>query len=95
MATTVAIRNSDARRSMLSEWGRGPRCKGCCPDPHTTHAEAPGTENPELPGMSQEHEAFFVDEPAEPEWADRAAVIDYLVGAERPLPPIRAPSTKR
>jgi pimeloyl-ACP methyl ester carboxylesterase len=45
----------------------------------------PGHETPDLPPMSEELAAFFADEPPEPEWADRAAVIDYLVAAERPF----------
>jgi pimeloyl-ACP methyl ester carboxylesterase len=45
----------------------------------------PGHENPDLPGMSRELRAFFEDEPPEPDWADRAAVIEYLVDAERPF----------
>lgn len=45
----------------------------------------PGHANPDLPAMSEELQAFFTDEPAEPDWSDRAAVIDYLVDAERPF----------
>jgi pimeloyl-ACP methyl ester carboxylesterase len=45
----------------------------------------PGHEYPDLPGMSGELQAFFADEPPEPDWADRAAVIEYLVDAERPF----------
>lgn len=35
--------------------------------------------------MSAELEAFFSAEAPEPDWADRTAVIDYLVDAERPF----------
>jgi pimeloyl-ACP methyl ester carboxylesterase len=45
----------------------------------------PGHGYPDLPGMSPELRAFFADEPPEPDWADRAAVIEYLVDAERPF----------
>jgi pimeloyl-ACP methyl ester carboxylesterase len=44
----------------------------------------PGQETGDLPGVSAERRAVFANEPAEPDWADRAAVIDYLVEAERP-----------
>jgi pimeloyl-ACP methyl ester carboxylesterase len=45
----------------------------------------PGQETADLPGASEELNAFFADEPPLPDWADRAAVIDYLVEAERPF----------
>jgi pimeloyl-ACP methyl ester carboxylesterase len=45
----------------------------------------PVHETPDLPGMSRALRAFFEDEPPEPDWADRAAVIEYLVDAERPF----------
>lgn len=44
----------------------------------------PGEETADLPGVSGELEASIADAPPEPDWADRAAVIDYLVEAERP-----------
>ncbi len=44
----------------------------------------PGEETQDLPGVSDELRAVFANEPPEPDWADRAAVIDYLVEAERP-----------
>jgi pimeloyl-ACP methyl ester carboxylesterase len=44
----------------------------------------PGHENPDLPAMSEELRAFFT-ETAEPDWSDRAAVVDYLVESERPF----------
>lgn len=44
----------------------------------------PGQETRDLPGISDELKAFLVHEPPKPDWADRAAVIDYLVEAERP-----------
>jgi pimeloyl-ACP methyl ester carboxylesterase len=45
----------------------------------------PGRESPDLPPMSKDLQAFFTDEPPQPDWDDRAAVIDYLVDAERPF----------
>ncbi|MEU8798331.1 alpha/beta hydrolase [Spirillospora sp. NPDC048819] len=45
----------------------------------------PGHANPDLPGMSEEIVALFTSEAAEPDWSDRAAVIDYMVEAERPF----------
>lgn len=45
----------------------------------------PGQEGTGLPGVTPELAAAFADEPAEPDWADRAAVVDYLVEAERPF----------
>lgn len=44
----------------------------------------PGHWNTDLPAPSDEIQKLFADEPAQPDWADRAAVIDYLVEAERP-----------
>jgi pimeloyl-ACP methyl ester carboxylesterase len=44
----------------------------------------PGQENRDLPGISDELKDFFAHERAAPDWADRAAVIDYLVEGERP-----------
>ena len=44
----------------------------------------PGEEGRDLPGVSEELRAFFAHAPAEPDWADRAAVIEYLVEGERP-----------
>jgi pimeloyl-ACP methyl ester carboxylesterase len=51
----------------------------------------PGHHHPDLPAMSPEIQKLFAAEPAEPaepagpDWSDRAAVIDYLVEAERPF----------
>lgn len=45
----------------------------------------PGHDNPDLPGASERIEALFTSEAAEPDWSDRAAVIDYIVEAERPF----------
>ena len=39
----------------------------------------------ELPSMSDELRASFDSPPPEPDWADRAAVVDYLVEGERPF----------
>jgi pimeloyl-ACP methyl ester carboxylesterase len=44
----------------------------------------PGHESPDLPGAV---ETLFANEPTTPDWTDRAAVIDYLVEAERPYSP--------
>jgi pimeloyl-ACP methyl ester carboxylesterase len=44
----------------------------------------PGQETRDLPGISEELRAFLAHEPPPPDWTDRAAVIDYLVEAERP-----------
>jgi pimeloyl-ACP methyl ester carboxylesterase len=45
----------------------------------------PGHHNPDLPAPTQEIQELFANEPVEPDWSDRAAVIDYLVEAERPF----------
>jgi pimeloyl-ACP methyl ester carboxylesterase len=37
----------------------------------------------DLPGMSDELRTRFADPPPEPDWADREAVVDYLVEEER------------
>ncbi|GAA1721210.1 hypothetical protein GCM10009745_82800 [Kribbella yunnanensis] len=47
----------------------------------------PGHWYDDLPGMSEEIQKLFADEPAQPDWTDRAAVIEYLVEAERPFSP--------
>ncbi|MDQ3792898.1 MAG: alpha/beta fold hydrolase, partial [Actinomycetota bacterium] len=44
-----------------------------------------GPSDPDLPEMSEELQAFFADEASEPDWSDRAAVIDYIVEGERPF----------
>jgi pimeloyl-ACP methyl ester carboxylesterase len=44
----------------------------------------PGHTQPDLPGVSEELAASFADEPPAPDWSDRAAVVEYLVEAERP-----------
>jgi pimeloyl-ACP methyl ester carboxylesterase len=41
----------------------------------------PGQEGSDLPGPAP---GVFAGEPSTPDWSDRAAVIDYLVEAERP-----------
>jgi pimeloyl-ACP methyl ester carboxylesterase len=46
---------------------------------------ADGRGHPDLPGPSEELRALFANEPAEPDWGDRAAAIDYLVEVERPF----------
>jgi pimeloyl-ACP methyl ester carboxylesterase len=42
-----------------------------------------GPETPALPPMADRLKALFTDPPPEPDWSDRAAVIDYLVEGER------------
>ena len=49
----------------------------------STSPAVPG--GPELPPMSEELRAYFAAEVPLPDWAERAAVIDYLVGYERHL----------
>ena len=44
----------------------------------------PGHQNPDLPPPTDEIRASFVDEAPAPDWADRDAVVEYLVDAERP-----------
>ncbi|WP_412538837.1 alpha/beta hydrolase [Longispora sp. K20-0274] len=46
----------------------------------------PGHDQPDLPGMTEELRAVFAADPGTgPDWTDEAAVIEYLVGAERPF----------
>ncbi|MDA0637462.1 alpha/beta hydrolase [Nonomuraea sp. MCN248] len=45
----------------------------------------PGQEQPDLPPMSAGLQALFTEEAPEPDWSDRAGVIDHLVEAERPF----------
>ena len=47
----------------------------------STSSSVPGRSG--LPPMSDELRAHFADPPAEPDWSDRAAVIEYLVEDER------------
>jgi pimeloyl-ACP methyl ester carboxylesterase len=49
----------------------------------STSPAVPG--GPELPPMSEELRAWFAAEVPRPDWAERAAVIDYLTGYERQL----------
>ncbi|MGH2791739.1 MAG: alpha/beta fold hydrolase [Actinomycetota bacterium] len=44
-----------------------------------------GSEDPDLPPSSEELSALFSNPPPEPDWSDRAAVIDYMVEGERPF----------
>jgi pimeloyl-ACP methyl ester carboxylesterase len=44
-----------------------------------------GTSNPDLPPMADKLVAAFARPPADPDWSDREAVIDYLVDSERPF----------
>jgi pimeloyl-ACP methyl ester carboxylesterase len=44
-----------------------------------------GPDDPDLPEMSEELQAFFAQEASEPDWSDRDAVIDYIVEGERPF----------
>src|ERR1700704_5720664 len=47
-----------------------------------TAPAGPGPDDPDLPGMSEATQSRFA-EVAEPDWSDRAAVIDYLVHLAR------------
>jgi pimeloyl-ACP methyl ester carboxylesterase len=49
----------------------------------TLMSTSPG--GPGLPHMSDELRAHFAEPPPEPDWSDRAAVIDYIVEGERPF----------
>jgi pimeloyl-ACP methyl ester carboxylesterase len=49
----------------------------------STSPAVPGT--PNLPPMSEELRAYYADPPPEPDWSDRAGVIDYYAEAARPL----------
>lgn len=45
----------------------------------------PGHEHPDLPPMAERIQELFAVEAPEPDWSDRAAMIEYLVEAERPF----------
>ena len=47
-----------------------------------TAAAGPGPDDPDLPAMSEETGAAFAQVP-QPDWSDRAAVIDYLTHLAR------------
>jgi pimeloyl-ACP methyl ester carboxylesterase len=51
----------------------------------STTLSEPGRDTQGLPGPTPEVAAAFSDEGGEPDWADRDAVIDYLVELERPF----------
>jgi pimeloyl-ACP methyl ester carboxylesterase len=53
----------------------------------STTPGSPGREQADLPGATEELNRFFADEPAAPDWSDRAAVIEYIIEAERPFSP--------
>ena len=42
-----------------------------------------GPSDPDLPEISEELQAFFAEEASEPDWSDRAAVIESIVEGER------------
>lgn len=44
-----------------------------------------GSDDSDLPPSSEELSALFSNPPPEPDWSDRAAVIDYMVEGERPF----------
>lgn len=45
----------------------------------------PGHDHPDLPAPTDDILALFQEEPPQPDWSDREAVIEYLVDAERPF----------
>ncbi|MBL1077709.1 alpha/beta hydrolase [Nocardia sp. 2] len=45
----------------------------------------PGHQQPDLPGLTPELAAYFAGEAPTPDWADKDAVVDYLVDAMRPF----------
>jgi pimeloyl-ACP methyl ester carboxylesterase len=49
----------------------------------STTSAGPGQEG--LPGMTAQLKAALADEPPEPDWDDRDAVVDHIVKAERPF----------
>lgn len=53
------------------------------PEDGHDHNDLPGLTE-ELPAMADELRTAFGHEPAEPDWSNRAAVIEYIVAAERP-----------
>lgn len=50
----------------------------------TSPAVPRGPDQPELPPASDELKQLFAEPLPEPDWSDRAAVIDYIVAGERP-----------
>lgn len=51
----------------------------------STSTDGSGSSDPDIPEMSEELQAVFAEEAAEPDWSDRGAVIDYIVEGERPF----------
>lgn len=49
----------------------------------TLISTSPGPGDPDLPPASEELRAAWKEPPPEPDWSDRAAVIDYIVEGER------------
>jgi pimeloyl-ACP methyl ester carboxylesterase len=43
-----------------------------------------GPNNPDLPPVSAKLASAFAEPPAEPDWSDRTAMIDYIVESQRP-----------
>jgi pimeloyl-ACP methyl ester carboxylesterase len=50
----------------------------------TLISTSPSGSDADLPGMSERLRAHFAEPPAEPDWTDRDAVIEYLVEDARP-----------
>jgi pimeloyl-ACP methyl ester carboxylesterase len=48
-------------------------------------SSTPGGPGPSYPDLAAPDPELFADGPAEPDWSDREAVVDYLVEAERPF----------
>jgi pimeloyl-ACP methyl ester carboxylesterase len=51
----------------------------------TSPAGSGATDGGGLPPMSDELRRFFSEPPAEPDWSDRSAVLDYVVAGTRPF----------
>jgi pimeloyl-ACP methyl ester carboxylesterase len=57
----------------------------------TLISTSPSGSDADLPGMSDRLRAHFAEPPAEPDWSDRDAVIEYLVEDARPYASASAP----
>jgi pimeloyl-ACP methyl ester carboxylesterase len=57
----------------------------------TLISTSPSGSDADLPGMSGRLRAHFAEPPAEPDWSDRDAVIEYLVEDARPYASVSVP----
>jgi pimeloyl-ACP methyl ester carboxylesterase len=61
----------------------------------TSPADAGSPDRPAPPPMADRAKAFFADPPAEPDWTDRAAVVEHALAGERAFAGTLPPDDER